>query len=185
MATPGWVRLLLLVVAAGVIGFLAEATPGITVFQLQGNLGYIAVPRSLEGWQLTPGPGDVLVQGRTRLGLMELELEKTNVPIRDDLVPDNLTAYIAGRHSCLFQAHEGYQARLHGEYQPFGIHRVPTARAVYDAKLLGLPVRMVQHDAYWQLQSQYVRVGMRFPEFLDRYFWPDQYFIANYLNLAP
>ncbi|HWI63747.1 MAG TPA: hypothetical protein VNT75_18075 [Symbiobacteriaceae bacterium] len=173
-----WLRLLIYSAAALWLGYLVLATPEITVFQLAGDRGYIGVPASLEGWSLAEGSGDLLVQGHTRLGLMTLEVERTGVPL-----DGALTAYISQRHARLFLDHDDYQVRLKGEYQPFGIHHVPTARAVYDGELLGLKVRMVQHDAYWLLDERYVRIGMRFPEFLDRYFWADQYFIATYLNL--
>lgn len=175
----GWLRLLLLALTAVWLGYLSLSAPGITVLQLSGNLGYFAVPKSLEGWQLTEGTGDMVARGRTRLGLMHLELERTPVSIGD-----NLAVYVAERHGRLFLAHDDYQIRLRGELQPFGIHQAPAARATYNGRLLGAGIRMVQHDAYWQLQGNYLRVGMTFPEFLDRYFWADQYFIANYLNLA-
>lgn len=173
-------RLLGLTLLAVWLGYMVLATPGTLTFQMADGHSSITVPDSLEGWSLKAGEGTVLMSGSTRLGLFNLEVEETPVP-----VGGNLASFIADRHSELWNTNDEYQVRLKGEIRPFGRHRGPTSRAVFDEKLFFTTVRWVQHDVYWPYHWQYVRVGFRYPEFLDNYFGADRYFIANNINLAP
>lgn len=173
-------RLPLFIVLALWLGFLVEATPGTATYRLTDGSS-VTLPRSLEGWHLEPGEGDMLLHGGTRFGTMELEIEKTHVP-----VGANLSAYIAERHTKLFAANDDYQIRLKGELKPFGPNQLPTSHAVYNGKFLGLfTTRYAQHDVYLPYKWSYVRVGLYYPEFLDDYMTPDTLFLANNLKLAP
>lgn len=173
-------RLLGLILLSVWLGYAVLATPGTLTFTMADGHSSITVPRSLEGWSLKPGEGTTLLSGSTRLGLFRLEVEETPVP-----VGGNLAAFIAERHTELWKIHDDYQVRLKGEIRPFGHHRGPTSRAVLNGELFGREVRWVQHDVYWPYHWQYVRIGFRFPEFLDNYFGADRYFIANNIKLAP
>jgi hypothetical protein len=161
------------------IGYALLATPGTTTIALAGGKGTLTVPRSLEGWQVAPGTDDMLATGKTRLGLMQLQVQQTKVPVGGDLA-----AYIAERQALDWKLTHDYQVRLKGELRPFGAYRVPVARAVYDGTLLGLKVRMVQYDAYMRSDWRYVRVGFTFPEFLDDFLTPDQEYIALNVKLT-
>lgn len=173
-------RLPIMIVLALWLGYMVLASPDTITFTMSDGTSTVTVPRSLEGWSLEPGEGDTLLTGSTRLGLFHLEVETTPIP-----VGGNLAALIAERHTELWKQHDDYQVRLKGELKPFGHHRAPTSRAVYDDKFLWTTTRWVRHDVYWRYNWQYVRVGFRFPEFLDNYFGADQYYIANNVNLAP
>jgi hypothetical protein len=172
-------KLPLLILLAAWLGYLVLATPGTVTVQLPNNKGSVTMPRSLEGWQLTPGHGDFLLSGHTRMGLMQLQIEETNIP-----VGGNLAAYITERHNTGWKVEHDYQVRLKGELRAFGSYRLPVGRAVLDGKFLGRKVRMVQYDAYMQSDWKYVRVGFTFPEFLDDYLTPDQLFLADNIKLT-
>jgi hypothetical protein len=172
-------RLPLAVLLAVFLGYLILRTPGTLTVTMADGVSTATVPRGLEGWHLTPGQDSVLLKGGTRLGLISLQVETTNVP-KDG----NLQAYIADRQHDAWLAQENYQPRLKGELRTWGEDRAPVARAVYDGKFLGFQTRMVQHDVYWPYQWQYVRIGLTFPEFLDDYMGPDQYFLATHLTFA-
>jgi hypothetical protein len=172
-------RLPLVLVLAISLGYLVESTPKSLVVPMNDGAGTVTVPRSLEGWRLKPGQGDLLLSGGTRLGLMKLQIATTGVT--DAAV---LGSYIADRQQADFLAHENYQTRLKGEIRTWGDQRMPVARAVYDGKFLGVTTRFVQHDVFLPYRGQYVRVGLTFPEFLDNYLGPDQYFLATHLTFA-
>lgn len=173
------VRLPLLLLLTVWIGYALLATPGKTTIALAGGKGTLTVPRSLEGWRVAPGQDEMLATGKTRFGLMQVQVQQTPVPVGGDLA-----AYIADRQALDWKLTHDYQVRLKGELRPFGAMRVPVSRAVYDGTLLGMKVRMVQYDAYMRSDWRYVRVGFTFPEFLDDYFAADQEYIALNVKLA-
>ncbi|HYG59104.1 MAG TPA: hypothetical protein VD902_13670 [Symbiobacteriaceae bacterium] len=168
-----------LILLSAWLGYLSLATPEVQTIRLADGASTIAFPRSLEGWKVTAGEGNILARGTTRLNIIALEIETTGVPVIGPLAE-----YISDRHSKLWQQETDYQIRLKGELRDFGRHRAPISRAVFAGTFMGIKTRMVQHDAYLTYKGEYVRIGLRFPEFLDEYTANDQIFIANNIQLG-
>jgi hypothetical protein len=174
-----WARLPVLLILVVLLGCLVEDQPGAAVFHLADAKGTIAVPTSLEGWQLRNGAGNIIATGHTRLHLAELEMERTTLSARCDL-----GVAVTDRHREAALAHTNYIVERRGEFTRIGEMRLPTSRATYDVTVLGQKVRMVQEDLYFLMEHQWVRLGLRFPAFLEPYFWTDIQFIVSHVRLA-
>jgi|GEM_PF-3777300 len=173
-------RVTLAVLAAVWLGYLLFRDPSSAELPLGNLRGSMRIPRSLEGWKVEPGVGNTLLMGQTRLNLMALRVERIPVASSDD--PQ---VYIAREHEKQSSLLPGYQPRLRGESRQFGQQMVPVSRAVYEGQFLWFTTTYVMHDGYWQCRGEHVRLRFWYPEFLEKYLWGDQYFIASNFRPLP
>ena len=175
------IRLCVLIVVATVLGNLVERDPGHTTLGLPDKGIAVTVPANLEGWRLTPGQGEVLVTGQTRLGLVSLEIAEVQVFAKTDI-----PAVVQQRHALFRKGKQEYTVWYEGDDYRFGQRYAPTYKATYRDRLPGLPLtaEFWQYDVYWAYKDHFVRIGMRYPDLMSRYVEPDKILIAAGLWLA-
>lgn len=176
-----YLRVIVLTVLAAWLGYLVERDPGQTTLTIPEKGIAVTVPQSLEGWQLQQGEGAVLVTGHTRMRTISVEL--VDVPAKSK---EDLAAYMQERHSQFKQGKDTYIVWHEGTDYKFGNRYAMAYKATYRDRFLGLPVTAEywQHDVYWPYKDRFVRIGMRYPEFLARYVEPDKIMLGAGLKLA-
>jgi len=175
------IGLVSLILVAAALGNLVLRSPGHTTLGLPDKGIEVKVPANLEGWRLTPGTGELLVMGSTRLGLVSLEIAEVQVPAKADI-----SAFMAQRHAEFKRGKQDYVVWYEGEDFRFGRRYAPTYKATYRDRLprLALHVEFWQYDVYWPYKDHFVRIGMRYPDFMSRYVEPDKMLIAAGIWLA-
>ncbi len=177
---PSLVRLLVFTLVAVLLGYLVERDPERITLTLPERGVTVAVPKNLEGWALTPGEGDLLVEGETRLGLVSLEI--VEVPVREN---GDIDGFIVSRHKELKVGREEYIVWHQGMDSKFGYRPAPTYKATYEGKIgwWPFPTEIWQYDVYWPYRGHYARISMRYPDFLVNYVYMDRLMIAGNLKL--
>ncbi len=178
--TP-YIRLVIFAAIAFALGLVVQQDPGQQTLTITEKGVSITVPRSLEGWHVEQGKGDVLATAATRLGTMSVEM--VEVPVTSE---EQLAAYMKERHLSFSQGKPDYIVWHEGLDYKFGLRYALAYKATYTDRFLGLPIdaEYWQQDVYWPYKDHYVRIGLRYPDFLARYIEPDRMFIAAGIKLA-
>lgn len=173
------IRLGLLILLSLGLGYIVQRDPSQHTLTLPEKGISVTLPDGLEGWVLAPGEGDVLVTGHTHLNLFSLEIAEVTATATE------IDAYMEQRSAVVRIGKDSYKAWHIGTDSRFGRRVAPTYKATYQERLAHLPFR-VEHwiyESYWPYRGHYVRISMRYPDFLTRYVEPDKYMLAAGLKL--
>lgn len=172
-------KLALFLILAVWLGSVVQRLPERFTVSLPDQGVTVSVPKNLEGWVLEPGEGDLLVKGHTGTGLVSLEIVK--VPATRE---EEVQRYMEKRHKELRPGKEEYVVWHQGIDSKFGQRRAQTYKATYQGPIWGpFKGEIWQYDSYWPHRGQYVRISMRYPNFLLNYIQPDKAFIASHIQL--
>lgn len=173
-------RLAVALLAAMILSYLVLRSPSdLTKVSFDG--GSVTVPASLEGWEVKPGTGDQLAQGKTRFGTLELEITRTHIGLRGDI-----KAYVRRQHEKAFRERADYQVRLQGEERYWGARIfAPVGRAAYTGRFMGIQTQYIQHDVYLPYKGEYARVALKYPAFLYKLISLDEAILMTGIELTP
>lgn len=176
-----YARLLLFLGLAIWLGYVVQVDPQRLTLSLPDQGVSVSVPKNLEGWILEPGEGDVFVKGRSRGGLVTLEIAHVPVPQNGDIY-----GFIQERHKQVKQGRDEYIVWHQGMDAKFGMRPAPTYKATYQAPILGglKQTEVWQYDSYWPYKGEYARISMTYPDFMIEYVQMDKALISASLKLA-
>lgn len=169
----------LLVALALVLGRIVLADPGLQTIAVPERQLSITLPESLEGWKAVPGTGNLILTAATRLSLATLEIVDTELPAEGDI-----RAFTAERlRTIRANGARGYLLWEEGpeRYGPMTYH---AAKWTALAPLGPLSVTYWSLDHYIVHNGSYLRMTLRYPDFMWRYFRPDRWMIGGSLELG-
>lgn len=161
-------------------GYVAMADPAVMTLAVPERDLSLVLPVTPEGWRAEPSEGDQLLRASTRLRLATLEVVDTGLAVSGDL--GALMAERAAATRATFRNHiiwEQGAERFAG-----GLHQSVKWTARQPLAFLPLTVEYWSLDYYIPHQETYLRLTLRYPNFMWRYFRPDRMVIGSSLRLA-
>lgn len=169
----------LLAVLALILGGMILADPELHTVAVRGGDLAVTLPVSVEGWHVKPSTGNLLLSAETRLSLATLEIVDTELPAQSDLRAFTAQRVSLGRVHArdLFVWEEGPER--------YGSNTYHAVKWTASERLGPLPLKV----SYWTLdhyvahKGTYLRMTLRYPHFMWRYFRPDRILIGGSLML--